>query len=237
MNTEDILLEAIRYRIFQDNIGNRGKNGDKKDRDKEKIEEILNFDLSDVEDSKVEKLRQDYENFLNSISDSEQARQRDRHNFRQSNTKITPSILYIDRRAVTEDSILKYITDFLKSKDINDISDRDIVFLGRALANIAIAHDAKNTEMRRFLDSTKKIRNNYVNRSDEFRREYLLSLKVNFDYFATRHTQLKEIVNIIDVFISRITDDGIRGFNQFLKLDRLIEALIVYHKVYGGREK
>lgn len=99
----------------------------------------------------------------------------------------------------------------------------------------AVAIGLKTNQIRKFLDSIRKLQNSIQKKAkDEFTNQELILLKVYLAYAKARQEQVKPFMMVVNSAIDKVRDKGEEGYNDFQKLVKFIEAIIAYHKYFGG---
>ena len=102
--------------------------------------------------------------------------------------------------------------------------------LGEFLANRA---RLKTSQIRKFLDAVNSIKSKGRARRGEasfFQRETLL-LKPKLAYAAGRQNEVKPLMEVLDPCMDKVKDE-----EDFLNFSRFVEAIVAYHRFYGGKE-
>lgn len=100
--------------------------------------------------------------------------------------------------------------------------------LGLHLKNIGL----KTNQIRRFLDSTRKLDNQF-SRGKSFDKELVILLKPRLAYAAGR--QRDKVGPLMEV-LSPAIDRAAHSYKSFKKLLAMLEGIVAYHKFYGGGE-
>jgi CRISPR-associated protein Csm2 len=87
----------------------------------------------------------------------------------------------------------------------------------------------KTSQIRRFLDAVNKIKATTDPRS--FDRAEVVLLKPKLAYAAGRQDQVRPLAEVLTVCI-----DKVKEYKDFKRFAQFLEAIIAYHKYYGGRE-
>ncbi len=90
------------------------------------------------------------------------------------------------------------------------------------------AYDISTSQIRRYLDSLRKIKANTT--KDMFNGADVLLQQVKIAYSAGRD---RDLVFLYDVLKPAIIE-GSKGYEQFEQLLRFVESIIAYHKFYRG---
>jgi len=88
----------------------------------------------------------------------------------------------------------------------------------------------KTTQIRKILDAVNKIK--ATADSKNFNPDNIVLLKPQLAYAAGR--QPHQVKPLIDVILPCI--DKIKEYEDFKKFAKFLEAILAYHKFYGGRE-
>lgn len=63
----------------------------------------------------------------------------------------------------------------------------------------------------------------------------ILYLKVQFVYESGRDQKVKEFINRTGMI--RYIDNALKGKKEFIEMERYMEALVAYHRFYGGKDE
>ncbi|OAG26712.1 type III-A CRISPR-associated protein Csm2 [Thermodesulfatator autotrophicus] len=110
-----------------------------------------------------------------------------------------------------------------KSKGLKEIPSEKVVEIGECLGKVLKEKNVKTTQIRKFLDAVRKIQ-------IKFDKDNVIMLKPKLAYTVGRHRNLKPLMQILDPAI----DAGAKDRESFKKLVHLIEAIVAYHRFYGG---
>lgn len=118
---------------------------------------------------------------------------------------------------------------FESTKTITDINE-----YGRKFVNTCFKDGGGNlivstSQIRKFLSAVNVLQNRYSAREDKFNKTDMQYLRIKLTYQAGRDTKLKKMKQELDPIIARIED--IKDFKRFAML---MEAIVAYHKFYGG---
>jgi len=107
---------------------------------------------------------------------------------------------------------------------------------GDVLVDIAqkLGEDLKNqglkmAQIRRFFDAVRKLDVQF-NRGKAFSKDKVVLLKPKLAYAAGRNKEVWPLWKVVDPAIT----GGSKSYEDFKKLLWLIEAIVAYHKFYGG---
>ena len=126
----------------------------------------------------------------------------------------------------TKNEIENFINKIKKYSNVGlkEMPAEDIVAIGNHLGKILKDENVKTTQIRKFLDAVRKIQVN-------FNKDSIIMLKPKLAYTAGRHRNLKSFMQVLDPAIEATKDA-----ESFKKLVQLIEAVVAYHRFYGGRD-
>ncbi len=89
----------------------------------------------------------------------------------------------------------------------------------------------KTTQIRKFLDGMRKLDVQF-NKGKDFNPDNVILLKPKLAYAAGRNSEVKPLMDILDPAITA----GGKTYKDFTRLLDLVEAIVAYHKFYGGSD-
>ncbi|MBI2848717.1 MAG: type III-A CRISPR-associated protein Csm2 [Chloroflexi bacterium] len=91
----------------------------------------------------------------------------------------------------------------------------------------------KTNQIRKFLDAVTKISSERFDREDgdDYVRQEAILLRPKLAYSAGRIQEVKPLMTVLDPCLSRI-----KSAKDFDRFHRFVEAIIAYHRYYGGKE-
>ena len=90
----------------------------------------------------------------------------------------------------------------------------------------------KTSQIRKFLDEIRRIQSDVTrNKEEGFFRNQSMLLKPKLAYAAGRHNEVKPVLKLLDICIDRVHDNI-----DFRNFARFVEAIIAYHRYYGGKD-
>ena len=137
-------------------------------------------------------------------------------------------------KKLVEKYIIKNINECDKSTELSNVH---LIEYSEILGTYFMVSRLTVTQMKKFLDGLRQLENYIKSRTSEtFSNENLLLLKVHLIYAAAREKKAKPFMMVINTAIDKVRKNGQEGFEDFKKLVKFIEAIIAYHKYYGGSE-
>lgn len=104
--------------------------------------------------------------------------------------------------------------------------------LGRHLKNEGL----RTSQIRRFLGAVAKIHvGNKKQQSANFSKNDVLYLKVYLAYATARQAATEYLMRLVCPMIDKVRD-GQNGVKDFEVLSRFAQAVVAYHRYYGGNE-
>ena len=106
------------------------------------------------------------------------------------------------------------------------------------LALILVAEDLKTSQIRKFLSGVRGVEIKVKRKAPEkFTRQEVAFLKVHLAYAKARQqTAVKPLMDVMTAVIDKIGDEGKEGLDDFNVFVRFVEAVVAYHRFYGGSE-
>lgn len=157
----------------------------------------------------------------------------ERRGIEMSNGKFTPKYdssrgdVYKDSPVAT----IKQKLEGFKTKGLSEISAEELVKIAQEMGNHLKNRGLKTTQIRRFLDSVRKLDVQF-NKGKNFTPDNIILLKPKLAYAAGRNSEVKPLMDVLEPAISA----GGKSYKDFKKLLSLIEAIVAYHKFYGGSD-
>lgn len=128
------------------------------------------------------------------------------------------------------ESIAKRIEGF-RAKGLSEIPAEDLIYIAQEMGQHLKNRGLKTSQIRRFLDGVRRL-DVHFNKGKSFSSDNILLLKPKLAYAAGRNQEVKPLMDVLDPAISA----GGRTYKDFKKLLALIEAIVAYHKYYGGND-
>lgn len=113
---------------------------------------------------------------------------------------------------------------------LEDLPAEKLVSMADKLGQYLKVIGLKTSQIRRFLDSTRKLDNQF-SRGKSFDRELVVLLKPRLAYAAGR--QREKVGPLMDI-LSPAIDRATASYKSFKKLLALLEGIVAYHKFHGG---
>jgi CRISPR-associated protein Csm2 len=142
-----------------------------------------------------------------------------------------------NRFSKNDDHIKTHITDIkqklesLKTPGLSNISGEDLVNIASKMGEILKNGGLKTTQIRKFLDGMRKLDVQF-NKGKDFNPDNVILLKPKLAYAAGRNSEVKPLMDILDPAITA----GGKTYKDFTRLLDLVEAIVAYHKFYGGSD-
>ncbi len=124
-----------------------------------------------------------------------------------------------------------------KLDNLAALKGQELVDYANDLGKFLKERELKTSQIRKFLDAVKRLK--YLERNDrgfDFRNEAMM-IKPKLAYASGRQENPKKpnpVRPLMDVM--NICIDKIRGREDFEKFGQFVEAIVAYHKYYGGNE-
>lgn len=127
--------------------------------------------------------------------------------------------------------------EVVKNKNLGDFSTDDLVKsaddLGYYLSPRRDRRDALSTnQIRKFLDAVNRLDNLRQKQGFDEMKEQVVLLKPQIAYAAGRkRKEVGPLMEVLDPCLGRIKEE-----KDFKRLVRFVEAIVAYHKYYGGKD-
>lgn len=114
---------------------------------------------------------------------------------------------------------------------LNNLSADELVNIANKMGKYLKDIDLKTTQVRRFLDSVRKI-DVQSNKGKNFNVDLVILLKPKLAYAAGR--EQRKIMPLMQVLEPAIT--ATKTYDDFKRLIALVEGIIAYHRFHGGKD-
>lgn len=140
----------------------------------------------------------------------------------------------VDRDLIKE-AIVKNV---LEGQPLHSINTDTLIEWAQILALLLVAENLKTSQIRKFLSGVRGVEIKIKrNAPEEFTRQEVAFLKVHLAYAKARQqTAVKPLMDVMTAVIDKIQDEGVEGFEDFNVFVRFVEAVVAYHRYYGGSE-
>jgi len=118
-----------------------------------------------------------------------------------------------------------------KNIGLSKISGEDLVNIAQEMGKTLKDRGLKTTQIRKFLDGMRKLEVQFKKGKD-FNADSVILLKPKLAYAAGRNPEVRPLMDILE---PAITAAG-KTYQDFTKLLSLVEAIVAYHKFYGGSD-
>jgi CRISPR-associated protein Csm2 len=135
------------------------------------------------------------------------------------------------------------IKEMEKVEYFSQIKPALLVEWAEILASLLVGNELKTNQIRKFLDGVRKVEINVKKKKpQEFHSGEIIFLKVHLAYAQARQkTEWKDPVRplllVMETAIAKIREEGEGGFRDFEQYVKFTEAVVAYHKFYGGNDK
>lgn len=116
-------------------------------------------------------------------------------------------------------------------KDLEKLAMDRLVEIAEETGRILSDEKLKMNQIRRFLDGVRRIESELKGKVD-FRQiqDSIILLRPKLAYAAGREKKVKTLMAVLDPAIK----SGAKSEKNFVKLLRLIEGIVAYHRFHGG---
>lgn len=151
-------------------------------------------------------------------------------NFRYELSALSKKIDY--------DLIKEDITNSIKAgPPLREIKTDTLITWAQILSLILVTDNLKTSQIRKFLSGVRGVEAK-VNREkpENFSRQEAAFLKVHLAYAKSRNDAVKPLMDVMTAVIDKIQEKGLEGLKDFKIFVRFVEAVVAYHRFYGGAE-
>lgn len=123
-----------------------------------------------------------------------------------------------------------------KAAAVATIRAEELVEWAEVLGSV-LAVEIKTAQIRRFLGAVLKV-DTEVRKGgrSSFDNRQVVFLKVHLAYAAGRHKGVRPLLQVMVPLLERVRPAKEDGWQDFRELVRFVQAVVAYHKFYGGSE-
>jgi len=138
----------------------------------------------------------------------------------------------VDQELIKE-NIIKGI---VSGPHLQEMKTDTLIRWAQILALILVAEELKTTQIRKFLSGVRGVEAKVKrNAPEDFSRQDVAFLKVHLAYAKARQqASVKPLMEVMTAVIDRIREEGKEGLEDFKVFVRFVEAVVAYHRFYGG---
>jgi CRISPR-associated protein Csm2 len=143
-------------------------------------------------------------------------------------------VLEREQGYLINDYILKEMDAY---ENLAHVPSRGLIAWAEVLAALLVAVGLRTNQIRKFLDSVRKLEVNIKRKAaEEFTTKEVVFLKVHLAYAKARQDSVRPFMLVMNKALDKVRDEGKEGFADFEQLVRFVEAVVAYHKYYGGND-
>jgi len=121
--------------------------------------------------------------------------------------------------------------------NLSQIKSDVLIEWSEILASLLVGNDLKTNQIRKFLDGVRKVEVNVKKkRPEDFTSSDVVFLKVHLAYAQARQKSVKPLMLVINNAINMVKESGTEGYKDFEQLVKFTEAIVAYHRFYGGSD-
>lgn len=117
-----------------------------------------------------------------------------------------------------------------QGKTLAEVPIDDLVQAAEDLGKHLVDERLNTTQIRKFLTQVNKLSADF-RKSRSFERERVVLLKPKLAYAAGQHDAVRPLAAVLVDAIDRVVSD--RDYERFA---RFVEAVVAYHRFYGGKD-
>ena len=139
----------------------------------------------------------------------------------------------IDNNLIKED-----ITNSIKAGlPLREIKTDTLITWAQILSLILVTDNLKTSQIRKFLSGVRGVEAKvHREKPENFSRQEAAFLKVYLAYAKSRNDAVKPLMDVMTAVIDKIQEKGPEGLKDFKIFVRFVEAVVAYHRFYGGAE-
>ncbi len=133
-------------------------------------------------------------------------------------------------------TIVQKITDKLEQHPfLSQLEEEHIVAWADELGEFLVQQNLTKTQIRKFLDAVIRVKNF---RGDTDYRAQAMLMKPKLAYAVGRTKDERKGINPVEPLMKVLSPciDRIHDQNDFERLAQFVEAIVAYHKYYGGKD-
>lgn len=140
----------------------------------------------------------------------------------------------MDRELIRE-TIVKGVSE---GPPLQDIKTDILIRWAQILALILVAEGLKTSQIRKFLSGVRGVEaKSKRSKPEDFTRQEVAFLKVHLAYAKARQQHpVKPLMDVMTAVIDKIREEGREGLLDFNVFVRFVEAVVAYHRFYGGSD-
>jgi CRISPR-associated protein Csm2 len=140
----------------------------------------------------------------------------------------------VDQELVKE-NIIKGI---VSGPHLQEMKTDTLIRWAQILALVLVAEELKTAQIRKFLSGVRGVEAKVKrNAPEDFSRQDVAFLKVHLAYAKARQqASVKPLMEVMTAVIDRIREEGKEGLEDFEVFVRFVEAVVAYHRFYGGED-
>lgn len=140
----------------------------------------------------------------------------------------------VDRELIRE-TIVKGVAE---GPPLQDIKTDILIRWAQILALILVAEGLKTSQIRKFLSGVRGVEaKSKRSKPEDFTRQEVAFLKVHLAYAKARQQDaVKPLMDVMTAVIDKIREEGREGLLDFNVFVRFVEAVVAYHRFYGGSD-
>lgn len=141
-------------------------------------------------------------------------------------------------KEVNKDLIKQHIIQSIQDgPTLQQMKTDTLITWAQILALLLVAEGLKTSQIRKFLSGVRGVEVKAKRDDPEmFTRQDVSFLKVHLAYAQARQESVKPLMEVMSAVIDKIREEGKEGLDDFIKFVRFVEAVVAYHKFYGGAE-
>lgn len=130
-----------------------------------------------------------------------------------------------------EISKIKQKLEGFRAAGLSKLSGEELVDIAQEMGRFLKNNGLKTSQVRRFLDGMRRIDVQF-DKGKDFVPDNVILLKPKLAYAAGRNAAVRPLMDVLE---PAITAAG-RTYDDFKKLLSLVEAIVAYHKFFGGND-
>ncbi len=136
--------------------------------------------------------------------------------------------------SVADEKLTAVLKEMFSSGGLSQVPSGKLVELAEGTAALCLYRNLKVSQIRNFFGHVKRLSSQF--RTREFCYDEVDLLRIPLVYSRGRNDAVDPLYRTCMSALEGISFDPEQGFQDFVKFEKLLEAIVAYHKFYGGSE-
>jgi len=136
--------------------------------------------------------------------------------------------------SIADEKLPAALKEVFSPGGLSQVSSGKLVKLAEGTAALCLYKKLKVSQIRNFFGHVKRLSLQFRRR--EFCYDEVELLRIPLAYSRGRNDAVEPLYSTCMSALEGISSDPEQGFQDFVKFEKLLEAIVAYHKFYGGSE-